>query len=69
MHYQNDPLLFLEVLPSKETRGFIERILINYWVYQNLTNSSLGSLDSLVQGDWPMYKEASLTCQSAELTP
>ena len=56
MDYQDDPLLFLEVLPSKETRGFIERILINYWVYRNLTESSLKTLDQLVQGEWPIYE-------------
>ena len=56
MDYQGDPLLFLEVLPSKETRGFIERILINYWVYRNLTESSLKTLDSLVSGQWPIYE-------------
>ena len=56
MDYQDDPLLFLEVLPSKETRGFIERILINYWVYRNLTESSLTTLDQLVQGKWPIYE-------------
>ena len=60
MDYHDDPLLFLEILPSKETRGFIERILVNYWVYCNLTNSSLASLDSLVQGQWPLYGQEPL---------
>ena len=56
MNYQDDPLLFLEVLPSKETRGFIERILVNYWVYRNLMGLSLDTLDEVVQGSWPIYK-------------
>jgi len=60
--YQDDPLLFLEVLPSKETRGFIERILINYWVYRHLTGSSLESLDNIVQGRWPMYENMPQIC-------
>ena len=64
--YREDPLLFLEVLPSKETRGFIERILINYWVYRHLTGSSLESLDSLVQGQWPIYENMPQMCDPSE---
>ena len=58
MDYQEDPLLFLEVLPSKETRGFIERILVNYWVYRNLMGQSLQTLDDVVQGEWPLYERS-----------
>ena len=59
MEYQQDPLMFLESLPSKETRTFIEKILLNYWIYQNLMNQPLDSLDNLASGGWPMYK----TCE------
>ena len=58
MAYNDDPLLFLEVLPSKETRGFIERILVNYWVYRNLMEMPLTTLDAVVQGEWPIYERA-----------
>src|SRR3546814_6936751 len=30
-----DPLLFIEALPSKETRLFIERVLTNLWIYRH----------------------------------
>ena len=56
MNYQDDPLLFLEILPSKETRGFIERILVNYWIYRNLMGLPLDTLDAVVQGQWPIYE-------------
>ena len=59
MNYQEDPLMFLESLPSKETRSFIERILVNYWVYRDLMNESLESLDALVSGMWPIYRNDS----------
>ena len=59
MNYENDPLMFLESLPSKETRSFIERILVNYWVYRDLMNEPLDSLDAVVTGNWPIYQ----TCQ------
>ena len=56
MDYQDDPLLFLETIPSKETRTFVERILVNYWVYLNLTGMSITSLDEIVANRWPMYQ-------------
>lgn len=59
MNYDNDPLMFLESLPSKETRSFIERILVNYWVYRDLMDEPLDSLDAVVAGNWPIYQ----TCQ------
>ena len=48
--------MFLESLPSKETRSFIERILVNYWVYRDLMNEPLDSLDDTVSGNWPIYQ-------------
>jgi soluble lytic murein transglycosylase-like protein len=29
-----DPLLFIESIPSRETRGFVERVVANMWIYQ-----------------------------------
>ena len=52
---EEDPLLFLESLPSKETRSFVERILANYWVYRNLMAQPLTTLDEVVRGEWPIY--------------
>ena len=52
----DDPLLFLESIPSKETRSFVERIIVNYWIYRNLMNQPLASLDSVATGDWPCYR-------------
>ena len=56
MNYQDDPLLFIESIPSKETRGFVERIMVNYWIYNSLTKSSLDSLDAVIHGKWPIYQ-------------
>ena len=59
MKYYDDPLLFLETIPSKETRTFVERILVNYWVYLNLMGQDISSLDEIVAGNWPMYQMCS----------
>lgn len=56
MKYNNDPLLFLESIPSKETRSFTERIIVNYWIYRNLMGQPLPSLDMTATGTWPIYQ-------------
>ena len=51
-----DPLLFLESIPSRETRTFVERIIVNYWIYRTLMNQPLVSLNSVALGEWPCYQ-------------
>jgi soluble lytic murein transglycosylase-like protein len=53
--YRDDPLLFIESIPSRETRIFIERILTNLWVYRQRLGQPTPSLDAIVAGDWPAY--------------
>ena len=55
MKYNDDPLLFIESIPFRETRGFVERIMANYWIYQTLMNQNVDSLDNLIEGRWPLY--------------
>jgi soluble lytic murein transglycosylase-like protein len=57
----DDPLLFLESIPSRETRSFAERIIVNYWIYRTLMGQPLLSLDKAVCGEWPNYQ--SMECQ------
>jgi soluble lytic murein transglycosylase-like protein len=49
--------LFIESIPAKETRGFVERIMVNYWIYNSITKSSLDTLDAVVHGKWPIYQD------------
>jgi soluble lytic murein transglycosylase len=51
----SDPLLFIESIPSAETRFFLEHILSNYWIYQTRFGQPTESLDALAAGDWPIY--------------
>lgn len=53
--FNNDPLLFIESLPSRETRNFIEHILANLWIYRYRLNQATPSLDYLLGGSWPIY--------------
>jgi soluble lytic murein transglycosylase-like protein len=54
----DDPLLFLATLPVRQTRVFVERVLTNYWIYQQRFEQESPSLDALVAGEWPRYVPA-----------
>ncbi len=51
----NDPLFFIESLPSQETRIFIERVLANLWIYRDRLGQPAPSLDAIAAGKWPVY--------------
>ncbi|MEK9661649.1 MAG: lytic transglycosylase domain-containing protein, partial [Alphaproteobacteria bacterium] len=53
--YRDDPLLFIESLPSRETRLFIERILTSFWIYRDRLGQPAPSLEDVVSGTWPGY--------------
>ncbi|MGB0921823.1 MAG: transglycosylase SLT domain-containing protein [Alphaproteobacteria bacterium] len=51
----DDPLLFIESIPSRETRNYVERVLSNLWIYRMRLGQPTPSLDQLVAGEWPRY--------------
>ena len=51
----DDPLLFIESMPSRETRTFVERIMTNYWIYRGRLGQPSASLDQIATGQWPIY--------------
>lgn len=54
VNYHDDPLLFIEIIPSRETRIYIERVMANFWMYEARFGLSHPSLEALAQGQWPM---------------
>ena len=66
MKYQNDPLLFIETIPSRETRNFVERVFANLWIYRDRLGQPAPSLDYLARGEWPVYTSVGQTPQVAE---
>jgi soluble lytic murein transglycosylase-like protein len=56
VEYRGDPLLFIESLPSRETRGYVERVVANYWIYQDRLGEEKTTLDQLARGEWPVLK-------------
>ena len=53
--HRGDPLLFIESLPSRETRIFVERVLANLWIYRERLNQDTPSLDAVATGHAPIY--------------
>ncbi len=52
----DDPLLFIEMLSAAETRGFIEHVLANYWIYNlRFHGNTPKSLRDVASGKWPIY--------------
>lgn len=62
-----DPLLFIETLPGRETRNYVERVLSSYWVYQARLGQAQDSLHTLSKGQWPQFMPAPM--QEAQTTP
>lgn len=49
----DDPLLFMEKVPFKETRHYIKQVMANYLVYQSLIYGAPQSAQALRRNDWP----------------
>jgi soluble lytic murein transglycosylase len=52
----NDPVLFIESLPSPETRDYVKRVMINMWMYQQRFGRPALGMDDAASGDWPTYR-------------
>jgi soluble lytic murein transglycosylase-like protein len=52
---RGDPLLFIESIPFKETRHYVEVVLRNFWMYQLRDGTPADSMDALAAGLWPRF--------------
>jgi soluble lytic murein transglycosylase-like protein len=50
-----DPLLFVESMPAPETRTYVKRVLMYYWMYARRNGEAAPSLDETASGKWPKY--------------
>jgi len=62
----DDTLMFMESIPLRETRAFVERVLTNYWIYQHRLGRESPSLDALAAGRAPLYQPYTSPTQLAE---
>ena len=51
-----DPLMFIESMPARETRIFVERVLSNLWMYRERFGEPAPSLDALAANLHPLYR-------------
>jgi soluble lytic murein transglycosylase-like protein len=51
----HDPLLWLESIPFDETRDYVEKIMLNYWLYQQRLGKPRESLQALAGNRWPNW--------------
>ncbi len=61
----DDPLLFVESLPSRETRNFVRRVFANLWIYRDRLEQPAPSLDALAAGRWPVYRSLDARTEAA----
>ena len=67
VEFKDDPLLFIESLPSPETRRYIVNVLRSLWLYRLKRGEPTPSLDHVAAGRWPKYESVE-TGLSGKLT-
>ena len=60
----SDPLVFMEKIPIRETREFVELVLTNLWIYRARLGQESPGLDALAVGEWPQYHSAESSRQT-----
>ena len=51
-----DPLMFIEAVPARETRIYIERVTANYWMYNSRFNQDNYTLEEVAKGEFPILR-------------
>ncbi len=51
-----DPLLFIESIPNRESRDFVEKVLTNFWVYRARLGQPAPSREKVAAGQLPLYE-------------
>ena len=55
----SDPLVYIESIPSYETRWFVKKVLKNMWIYRDKLQQPKLSRKDLANNLWPKYKNLS----------
>lgn len=51
-----DPLLFIESIPNRESRNFVEHVLTNFWIYRARLGQPAPSREKVAAGELPLYE-------------
>ncbi len=52
----DDPLLFIESIPNRESRNFVETVLTNFWIYRARLGQTAPSRAKVAAGELPLYE-------------
>ena len=52
---QGDPLTWMESVPYWETRGYVNIVMRNYWMYLRQAGAPAGTRTELAQNQWPSF--------------
>jgi soluble lytic murein transglycosylase-like protein len=55
VHDGGDPLLWIESIPYWETRGYVNVVMRNYWMYERQAGGPSESREALAQAMWPAF--------------
>jgi soluble lytic murein transglycosylase len=55
IHDGGDPLLWIESIPYWETRGYVNIVMRNYWMYERQAGGASESRMAMAQGMWPTF--------------
>ncbi len=55
VRHDSDPLVFMESIPARETRLFVQRVFENLWIYRARLGQDAPTLAALAAGRWPAY--------------
>jgi len=55
VHDGGDPLLWIESIPYWETRGYVNIVMRNYWMYERQAGGDSESRIALAEGLWPTF--------------
>jgi len=50
-------MMAIENIPLAETKGYVQKVLANWWFYQSRTQDDAWSLAALADNHWPVVDE------------
>ncbi len=65
---KSDPLLFVESLPLRETREYIQQVLLHYSMYRSRLSQPETAVAQLAHGEWPRIAVKSKAVREASLS-
>lgn len=53
LKFKNDPLLFVESIPLRETQNYVKQVAASYWIYKTMAGENNASMQAAASSQWP----------------